>query len=538
MDFLLNAATVNWSRGQFALTAMYHWIFVPLTIGLALIMAIMESIYVRTGDEKWKNISRFWQKIFGINFAIGIATGIILEFQFGTNWSNYSWFVGDIFGAPLAIEGIVAFFLEATFVTIMFFGWNRVSKGVHLLSTWMVFLGATLSALWILVANAWMQHPVGMEFNPDTVRNEMVDFWAVALSPVAINKFLHTVFASLAVGSSFVVGVSAWYLLKNRHIDFALKSIKLASIVGLITFLMLAFTGDGSAYEVSQKQPMKLAAMEGLYEGKEGAGLVMIGMLNPSKKVYNDDADPYLFKMEIPKLLSLLGYRDINAFVPGIKDIIDGGYTLQDGSTALSFEERKARGELAIKALADYQMAKKAESEAIAAGNSEAANIAASEAANYETILRENYEHFGYGYLETGEDLVPDVPLTFYSFHLMVMIGMYFILFFMVILFFQYKKDLRSTKWLLYIALWSIPLSYIAGQLGWLVAEVGRQPWTIQDILPVEVAASALSPGHVITTFVMFAVIFTVLLIAEVTIMVKQIKKGPEEVATEIGNEK
>ena len=537
MDFLLNAATVNWSRGQFALTAMYHWIFVPLTIGLALIMAIMESVYVRTGDEKWKNISKFWQKLFGINFAIGIATGIILEFQYGTNWSNYSWFVGDIFGAPLAIEGIVAFFLEATFVSVMFFGWNRVSKGVHLLSTWMVFLGAVLSALWILIANAWMQYPVGMQFNPDTVRNEMVDFWAVALSPVAINKFLHTVFASLAVGASFVVGISAWYLLKKRHIDFSLKSIKLASIIGLITFVMLAYTGDGSAYEVSQKQPMKLAAMEGLYEGKEGAGLIMIGMLNPAKQSYDDNVDPYVFKLEIPKLLSLLGYRDLNAFVPGIKDIVDGGYTLQDGTTALSFEERKARGELAIKALADYQVAKKAEKEALNTGNSGAASIAAASAANHEIILRENYAHFGYGYLETGEDLIPDVPLTFYSFHIMVMIGMYFILFFIVVLYFLYKKDLRKTKWLLYVALWSIPLPYISGQLGWIVAEVGRQPWTIQDILPVDVAASALAPGHVITTFVMFALIFTALLIAAVTIMVKQIKKGPEGVVLESGTE-
>lgn len=527
MDLLLSSV-VDWSRGQFALTAMYHWIFVPLTIGLALIMAIMETVYVRTGDGKWKVISKFWQKLFGINFAIGIATGIILEFQFGTNWSNYSWFVGDIFGAPLAIEGIIAFFLEATFVSVMFFGWNRVSKGFHLLSTWMVFLGATLSALWILIANAWMQYPIGMEFNPDTVRNEMVDFWAVVSSPIAINKFLHTVFASLAVGASFVVGVSSWYLLKNRNIDFSLKSIKLASIVGLITFLMLAYTGDGSAYQVAQKQPMKLAAMEGLYKGKEGAGLVMVGMLNPNKSSFNDGVDPYIFKLEVPKLLSLLGYRDFNAFVPGINDIIEGGYTLNDGTAALSFEERKARGEMAIKALADYQTAKKEESDALAVGNSNAASAAASAAANHETILRENYAHFGYGYLETAEDLVPNVPITFYSFHLMVMIGMYFILFFAVVLFFYYKKDLKNTKWLLYVALWSIPLTYISNQLGWLVAEIGRQPWTIQDILPVEIAASALTPGHVMTTFIMFTLIFTAFLTAAISIMVKQIKKGPE----------
>ncbi len=511
---LLSISAVNWARGQFALTAGYHWIFVPLTIGLALIMAIMESIYVKTGDEKWKQTTRFWQKIFGINFAIGIATGIILEFQFGTNWSNYSWFVGDIFGAPLAIEGIIAFFLEATFVTIMFFGWNRVSKKAHLLSTWLVFTGATLSAFWILVANAWMQYPIGMEFNPDTVRNEMVDFWAVTLSPVAYNKFLHAVFSCWAVGASFVAGVSGWYLLKKRHAEFAIQSIKIASLVGLVGFVMLAVTGDGSAYQVAQKQPMKLAAMEGLYEGKEGAGLVAFGVLNPAKKEYNDDVNPYIAKVEIPKLLSLLGYRNLNAFVPGVKDIIEGGYTLPDGTTALSFEERKVRGEKAIQALANYQMAMKDGREA--------------DAAEHEAILRENYAHFGYGYLETGADLIPHVPITFYSFHLMVIIGMFFILFFLVVLYYLYKKRMSNTRWLQYVALWSIPLSFLASQLGWIVAEVGRQPWTIQDIMPVEVSASAVSAGNIITSFILFTLVFTGLLIAEATIMVKQIKKGPE----------
>lgn len=511
---LLSVSTVNWSRAQFALTAGYHWIFVPITLGLGLIMALMETMYVKTGDEKWKQVSKFWQKIFGINFAIGVATGIILEFQFGTNWSNYSWFVGDIFGAPLAIEGILAFFMEATFISIMFFGWNRVSRKMHLASTWLVFLGATLSAFWILIANAWMQYPVGMEFNPDTVRNEMVDFWAVVSSRIAYNKFLHAVFSGWAVGAGLVVGVAAWYLLKKRHIDFALKSAKVGGIVGLVAYVMLAVTGDGSAYEVSQKQPMKLAAMEGLYEGKEGAGLVALGMLNPAKQSHDDGMNPYIFKLEIPKLLSFLGYRNVNAFVPGINDIIDGGYTLQDGTTALSFEERKARGEKAIQALADYQVA-------MAEGRN-------ADAANHETILRENYAHFGYGYLETGKDLVPHVPLTFYTFHLMVVIGFYSILFFGILLYFVYKKDLRDTKWLQYVALWSIPLPFIAGQAGWIVAEMGRQPWTIQDILPVQLAASAISPGNIITTFIIFTVLFTGMLIAEATIMVKQFKKGPD----------
>jgi len=315
---ILNASLVNWSRAQFAMTAAYHWLFVPLTLGLGVMMAIMETNYVRTGDEKWRKTAKFWQTIFGINFAIGVATGIILEFQFGTNWSNYSWFVGDIFGAPLAIEAIVAFFLEATFISIMFFGWNRVSKKAHLTATWLTILGATLSAYWILVANAWMQYPVGMNFNPDTVRNEMTDFWAVALSPVAVNKFFHAVLSGWGLGASFVVGVGSWYLLKKRHVDFALKSIKMGAAFGFISFILLAVTGDGSAYQVAQKQPMKLASMEGLYKGKTGAGMVAFGILNPNKQAYNDSIDPYYFKIELPKLLSLLGYRDIDAFVPGI----------------------------------------------------------------------------------------------------------------------------------------------------------------------------------------------------------------------------
>ena len=514
MDVLLNAAAVDWARGQFALTAGYHWIFVPLTLGLAVIMSIMETLYVRTGDEKWKKTAKFWQIIFGINFAIGVATGIILEFQFGTNWSNYSLFVGDIFGAPLAIEGIVAFFLEATFISIMFFGWTRVSKKMHLFSTWMVTLGATLSAYWILVANAWMQYPIGMEFNPETMRNEMIDFWAVAVSPIAINKFFHTVTSSWGLGAAFVVGVSCWYLLKKRHQDFALRSIKVATIFGLISFILIAASGDGSAYEVAQKQPMKLAAMEGLYEGKEGAGLVAVGLLNPKKEAYDDGVDPYLFKMEIPKLLSLMGYRNANAFVPGVKDIVEGGYTLQDGTTALSFEEKRERALLAHKALADYQKAK-----------SEGRDT---DAANFETVIKDNYSYFGYGFLEKGEDLVPDIPLTFYMFHFMVLVGGYFILFFAVFWYYHSKKKLENFTTLQHIGLWSIALAYLASQFGWVVAEVGRQPWTIQDVLPVQAAASGVSAGNVITTFILFAVLFTILLVAEVTIMLKQIRKGPD----------
>lgn len=249
----MDLSLVDWSRAQFALTAMYHWIFVPLTLGLAFLIAIMETFYVKTGDEFWKKTTKFWMTLFGINFAIGVATGIILEFEFGTNWSNYSWFVGDIFGAPLAIEGIMAFFMESTFIAIMFFGWNKVSKKAHLAASWLTAIGANLSALWILVANAWMQYPTGMRFNPDTARNEMENFWDVLFSPVAINKFLHTVTSGYVTAAVFVLGVSSWYLLKKRETLLAKRSIVIASVFGLLSSLFLVMTGDSSAKQVAEK---------------------------------------------------------------------------------------------------------------------------------------------------------------------------------------------------------------------------------------------------------------------------------------------
>ena len=331
---------VDWSRAQFALTAFYHWFFIPITIGLTYIVAIMNTIYVKTGSEEWKHITKFWMTLFGINFAIGVATGIIMEFEFGTNWSYYSWFVGDIFGAPLAIEGIMAFFLESTFIAVMFFGWGKVSKQFHLLSSWLVAFGASLSALWILVANGWMQDPVGMTFNLDTARNEMTDFWAVLFSPISINKFLHTIASGFVIASLFVIAVSAWYLLKKREIGFAKKSMVIGAIFGLISSLFLAFTGDGSAYWVAQKQPVKLAAMEGLYSGKTGAGLVAFGILNPKKQIGNNEND-FLFKVEIPKMLSIMAYRSSKAFVPGINDLVYGNEKYSVESTLSRIEKGK-----------------------------------------------------------------------------------------------------------------------------------------------------------------------------------------------------
>ncbi len=517
---LLDASLLDWSRAQFALTAMYHWLFVPLTLGVGVVMAVMETIYYRTGDESWKKATKFWMTLFGVNFAIGVATGIILEFEFGTNWSNYSWFVGDIFGAPLAIEGIMAFFMEATFISIMFFGWNKVSKRFHLASTWLTTIGATLSALWILVANAWMQYPIGMEFNPDMSRNEMIDFWSILLSPVAINKFLHTIFSGWVMGALFVTGVSAWFLIKKRDIEFALRSIKIGAIFGLVSSVLIIWTGDGSAYHVAQKQPMKLAVMEGLYQGQTKADLLAFGVLNPSKEAYNDSVEPFIFKMPIPipGMLSFLGYRSFDAFVPGINDIIDGGYTIKDAegneSIALSFAQKKVRGKAAIEALANYHKSMEAKD-----------TVAAQK---YKSILKENYSHFGYGYLETAQELIPNVPMVFYAFHFMVALGMYFLALFVIVLFFIYRKNIQNHNWLLWIALLSIPLGYMAGELGWAVAEVGRQPWAIQDVLPVQAAVSGVSSDSVKLTFFLFLFLFTALLIAEVRIMLQQIKKGPD----------
>ena len=510
----IDISLIEWSRAQFALTAIYHWLFVPLTLGLAVIMAVAETIYYRTGDTFWKRTAKFWMKLFGINFAVGVATGLILEFEFGTNWSNYSWFVGDIFGAPLAIEGILAFFMESTFIAVMFFGWNKVGKKFHLASTWLTGLGATISAWWILVANAWMQHPVGMEFNPDTARNEMVDFWAVALSPVAVNKFFHTVLSSWIVGAVFVVGVSCWFLYKNREQLMAKQSIKIASIVGLFAALTTAMTGDGSGYEVAQKQPMKLAAMEGFYDGTESAGIVAFGILNPEKEKANDGVDPFVMRIEIPYMLSMLAERDMNAFVPGINDILNGGYKLKDGTIALSAEDKIARGRKAINAFAAYKKAK--------AENDEATAVEAEE------VLKDNMPYFGYGYIKDVEHLVPNVPLVFYMFRVMVMLGGYFILFFIVMLFMVYKMDIAKYRLVHLLAIATVPLGYLASQAGWAVAECGRQPWTIQDMLPDVAAISNLSVTSVQTTFFIFLFLFTILLIAELRIMFKAIAKGPE----------
>lgn len=506
---------VDWSRAQFALTAVYHWLFVPLTLGLSFILAIMETIYVKTGDEDWKRITRFWMTLFGINFAIGIATGIILEFEFGTNWSNYSWFVGDIFGAPLAVEGILAFFLESTFVAVMFFGWNKVSRKFHLISTWLVAIGANLSALWILVANAWMQNPVGMTFNPETARNEMVSFWAVLFNQVAVGKFLHTISSGFLLASMFVLGISCWFLIRKREGRLARRSILIAGVFGLLSSLMVAYTGDQSARTVSKVQPVKFASMEALFYGKTNAGLVAVGFLKDSgKKIGEKNIKEFAFKIEIPELMSVLTGGDQDAYVAGINDHVYGN----ERQGIISVSEKMERGRYAMKVLTDYKNA------GIVKNAQQCDTIR--NLFNDSQFQEKYFRYFGYSSINKPEDVIPDVTVSFYSFHLMVILGFFFIMIFLTALYLLFKGTISGAGWFLWIALLSIPLPYLAGELGWILTELGRQPWIIQDMMSVSAAVSHISSGSVITTFILFAVLFTVLLVSEISIMVRQIKTG------------
>ena len=491
---MLETALVDWSRLQFALTAGYHWLFVPLTLGLAVIMATMETVYVVTGDEFWKRTAKFWMKLFAINFTVGIATGIILEFEFGTNFSNYSWFVGDIFGAPLAIEGIFAFFIEATFFAVMYFGWEKVSKRFHLASTWLTGIGAAISAVWILVANSWMQHPVGMEFNPDTVRHEMVDFWALVLNPVAVSKFFHSVFSGWMTGAIFVIGISCWYLLKRRETRFALASIRIAAMVGILGTFAVMFSGDSSGVHVAEYQPMKLAAAEGLEDGGERAPFSIV----PG--------------VEVPAMLSILATHDADGYVPGINDLLDG-YTTPDGVHHLSADEKIERGKIALEAFGEYRALKDTDPEAAAIARQR---------------LDENVDYFGYGYINSKEELVPPVGLVYWAFRVMIGLGGLLLVLMIAVLWAERKAKLANMRWLLWAALCSIPLVYIAGQAGWIVAEVGRQPWVIEGLLPVKAAVSSVSVAAVQTTFWLFVAIFTLFLAIEIRILLKAIKQGPQ----------
>ncbi len=509
---MIDMSVVELSRLQFAATALYHFIFVPLTLGLSFLMAIMESVYVMTGRDIWRQMTLFWGTLFGINFAMGVATGVVMEFQFGMNWSYYSHYVGDVFGAPLALEGLMAFFLEATFIGLFFFGWDRLSRVQHLIVTWLTALGANFSALWILIANGWMQNPVGSVFNPDTMRMEMTDFMAVLFNPVAQAKFVHTVSAGYVTGAIFVMAVSAYYMLRGRHIALARRSMTVAASFGLASALSVVVLGDESGYVATEHQKMKIAAMEAMWHTEPApAGLTLFAI--PGK-------DGNRFEIKIPYVLGLITTRSLSKEVSGI---------------LLLVEHAKARIENGIVAYRTLEGIRKDPSNKL-----------------LRTEFSTNWQDLGYALLikryrpdienATTEDIekaafdtIPNVAVLFWAFRIMVGIGLYQIAFFALAFWFSARHTLGENRLFLRVAMLSLPLPWIAIEAGWIVAEYGRQPWAIEGVLPTFYAASGLTLTDLVISLTFFLVLYTILLAIMVVLMVKTIRKGPKQMAEEAG---
>lgn len=508
---MIDETVVDLSRLQFAITAMYHFLFVPLTLGLSFLLVIMESVYVMTGKQIYRDMTRFWGKLFGINFALGVTTGLTMEFQFGTNWAYYSHYVGDIFGAPLAIEGLMAFFLESTFIGLFFFGWDRLSKVKHLLVTFLVAIGSNLSALWILIANAWMQNPVGAEFNYETMRMEMTSFADVLLNPVAQVKFVHTVASGYVTGSMFVLGISAYYLLKGRDFAFARRSFAVAAGFGLASILSVIVLGDESGYELGDVQKVKLAAIEAEWETQDPPAAFTIFGIPREEKMQTD------YAIKIPYVMGLIATRSVDEEVAGIKDLIT------------KHEGRIRNGKIAYQALQELR-----------AGN------------NSEQVIEEFEQHkrdLGYGLLlkkytsnvidasedhiqQAARETIPKVWPLFWTFRIMVAAGFFMLFVFAVAFFYCAKRQAGQKKWLLRVAMWSIPLPWIAAEAGWFVAEYGRQPWSIGEVLPTRLSTSSLAASDLWMSLSGFIVFYTLLLIAELYLMFYYARRGPSTLHT------
>ncbi|HJX19691.1 MAG TPA: cytochrome ubiquinol oxidase subunit I [Steroidobacteraceae bacterium] len=504
---MIDLAVVNASRLQFALTALYHFLFVPLTLGLSMNLVIMEAVYVMTGREIWKRMTRFWGMLFGINFAMGVATGITMEFQFGTNWAYYSHYVGDIVGVPLALEGLIAFFLEATFVGLFFFGWERLSRVGHLVVTALVALGSSLSALWILIANAWMQYPVGAQFNPQTMRMELLSFGQVLFNPVAQAKFVHTAAAGYVVGSVFVLAVSAWYLLRGRNVDIARRSMAVAASFGLACALSVVVLGDESGYLAGENQKMKIAAIEAEWRTEEPpAGFTVFGF--PDVQARTTHAE-----LKVPWVLGLIATRSIDQPVLGILDLV---------------ARARVRIESGIEAHAALR--------ALRADPTDAATQARFAA---------HQADLGYGLLllryvsdpsaatsrqieEAAWSTVPNVPVLFWSFRVMVGLGLFFILLFATAFYLSARHRFEQNRWFLRIAFLSLPLPWIAAELGWIVAEYGRQPWSIDGVLPTFLGVSVTPASNVWLSLSGFVVFYSALAVVDVYLLVRMIRRGPD----------
>ncbi|MBI6549882.1 cytochrome ubiquinol oxidase subunit I [Xenorhabdus lircayensis] len=502
---------VELSRLQFALTAMYHFLFVPLTLGMAFLLAIMETVYVLSGKQIYKDMTKFWGKLFGINFALGVATGLTMEFQFGTNWSYFSHYVGDIFGAPLAIEGLMAFFLESTFVGLFFFGWDRLSKKQHLAVTWLVALGSNFSALWILVANGWMQNPIASDFNFETMRMEMVSFSELVLNPVAQVKFVHTVAAGYVTGAIFVLGISSYYLLKGRDFAFAKRSFAIAASFGMAAILSVIILGDESGYEMGDVQKTKLAAIEAEWETQPPpASFTLIGIPDQDKMENK-------YSIQIPYVLGLIATRSTDTPVVGLRDLMG------------QHEQRIRNG---IKA---YELL-----EELRSGNIDP---------SVRSAFNESKKDLGYGMLlkrytqnvtdateeqikAAAKDSIPRVAPLYFAFRIMIASGFIMLLIIGLSFLSVIRNRIGQHKWLLRAALFSIPLPWIAIESGWFVAEYGRQPWAIGEVLPTAVATSTRSVGDLIFSMVLICGLYTLFLIAEMFLMFKFARLGPSSLKT------
>jgi cytochrome d ubiquinol oxidase subunit I len=503
----MDLGVIDLSRLQFALTALYHFLFVPLTLGMSFMLVIMESVYVMTDRPVWRTTTRFWGKVFGINFVLGVATGLTMEFQFGTNWSYFSHYVGDIFGAPLAIEGLMAFFLEATMVGIMFFGWDRLSKLGHLAVTFLVALGTNLSALWILIANGWMQNPVGAAFNPETMRMEVTDFGAVLFNPIAQAKFVHTVSAGYVIASVLVLGVSAFWLLKGRFVPVARRSMTVAAAFGLAASLSVVVLGDESGYALTDNQKMKLAAIEAAWHTEPApAGLTLFGLPDVAARTTR-------YEVKIPWVLGLISTRSLDGQVAGMSELV------------LKAQERIASGVIAYGAV---ETLKTAPNDIAARARFEAHK----RDLGYALLLK---RHMADPRMATPAeirlaawDVIPNVPLMFWSFRIMAGIGFAMIALFATAFLLCSLKKHMDARWFLKIAVAAIPLPWISTELGWVVAEIGRQPWAIEGVLPTFLAASSLSRAALWTTIFGFTALYGTLAVIEVRLILATIRHGPE----------
>lgn len=508
---MLDPAMIELSRWQFAITALYHFLFVPLTLGMTWILVIMESVYVMTGKNIYRDMTKFWGKLFGINFALGVTTGLTMEFEFGTNWAYYSHYVGDVFGAPLAIEGLMAFFLESTFIGMFFLGWERLSKRQHLLVTFLTALGTNLSALWILVANGWMQNPVGSEFNYQTMRMEMTSFAEVVFNPVAQVKFIHTASAGYVTGSMFVLGISAYYLLKGRDIAFAKRSFAIAAGFGLASICSVIVLGDESGYELGDVQKVKLAAIESEWETQvPPAAFTLFGI--PDQENMETDA-----AVKIPWVMGLIATRSLDEEISGLKDIIEVNKNrIRRGMVAYAYLEKLRAGEETeenigffeeYKSDLGYGLLLKAYTPDVLDATEEQINLAA-------------------------KNSVPHVAPLFWTFRIMVAAGFFMLLIFALSFYYCARRVADQKRWLLKMALYSIPLPWIASEMGWFVAEYGRQPWAIGEVLPTFLATSSLTTAELITSLIGFIAFYTFLLIIEMWLMFHFARKGPSSLGT------